>query len=79
MDWYSHHLRLASEIAVIKIEAHVKWTEPENPENVPAAFETKAATTKPVEMVVHVREVCSASAKTVPSLPDSCHPAVLVT
>ena len=62
-----------------QIEACAKRIEYEHQENVLADFHVKAATTESIKIVAHVDEVPSASAKNSLSLPDFCHPDVLVT
>ena len=66
-------------LPVIKISAHTKRTEPENPGSTLANFQIKAATTGSIKIVAHVDKVHSTSAKNNLSLPDFCCPDVLVT
>lgn len=70
---------LPSKIAVIKTEAPIKRTEPEHQGNAPSDLHAKGPPKESAKIVAHVYEVPPASAKYDPSLPDFCHPDVLIT
>ena len=71
---------LPSTIAVVITEAHTKRTKPANQGKALADSQAIAAATESTQVAAaHVDEVHSASTKTGPSLPDFCHPDVLVT
>ena len=58
---------------------HTKRTEPEHQGNVLDDSCAKATAMESIKIVTHVDAIRSASAKNHPSLPDFCHPDVLVT
>lgn len=72
---FSYLLKLLSS----KLRLTLKGLEPEHQGNVPSDLHAKGPPKESAKIVAHVYEVPSASAKYDPSLPDFCHPDVLVT
>ena len=66
-------------LSVIKMEAQTKGIEPKYQRNALTDLQVKAEATEFIKTVTHVNKIHSASAKNDLSLPNFCHPDVLVT